>query len=64
MKKRDLVRHLTAHGCYLLREGGNHEWWMNPANQRKAAVPRHNDVIVHTAKAVCQQLLIPPPPGK
>jgi hypothetical protein len=24
MKRKDLIRHLEAHGCELLREGGNH----------------------------------------
>ena len=24
-----LLRHLKAHGCELLREGGRHSWWQN-----------------------------------
>jgi len=24
MKRKDLIRHLEAHGCELLREGGSH----------------------------------------
>ena len=30
MKRRELVRHLNNHGCELIREGGNHSWWLNP----------------------------------
>ena len=32
MKRADLVRHLTSHGCKLLREGGRHSIYYNPAN--------------------------------
>ena len=31
MKRRDLLRHLSSHGCVLLREGGSHSWWHNPS---------------------------------
>lgn len=27
MKRRALIRHLSAHGCVLIRESGNHSWW-------------------------------------
>ncbi|MBM5819390.1 MAG: type II toxin-antitoxin system HicA family toxin [Cyanobacteria bacterium K_DeepCast_150m_m2_101] len=42
MKRRDLILHLAAHGCSLLREGGNHSWWHHPEGNRRSAVPRHN----------------------
>jgi len=29
MKRRKLLQHLQQHGCALLREGGNHSWWLN-----------------------------------
>jgi mRNA interferase HicA len=29
MKRRELLRHFNSHGCGLLREGGNHSWWLN-----------------------------------
>ncbi|CAN5232548.1 type II toxin-antitoxin system HicA family toxin [soil metagenome] len=44
MKRRELIRYLTKHGCELLREGGNHSWWHNPEQNKRAAVPRHNEV--------------------
>lgn len=34
MKRRDLVRHLRAHGCEFLREGGNHSVYVNRAKRR------------------------------
>jgi hypothetical protein len=32
MKRRDLIRPLTAHGCEILREGGNHTVYVNRAD--------------------------------
>ncbi len=31
MKRRDLIRHLEAHGCEKLREGGDHTMYANRA---------------------------------
>lgn len=31
MKRKDLIRHLEAQGCELLREGGNHTIFVNRA---------------------------------
>ena len=64
MKRRDLISHLTAHGCVLDREGGNHSFWWNPATNRKAAVPRHTEVNNNTAKQLCREFGIPPPTKK
>jgi predicted RNA binding protein YcfA (HicA-like mRNA interferase family) len=44
MKRADLVRHLGEHGCQLLREGGRHSIYWNPANRKTSAVPRHNEM--------------------
>lgn len=27
--------------CHLLREGGNHEIWINPATGKEFQIPRH-----------------------
>ena len=43
MKRRDLERHLRAHGARLLREGGNHSFWGFDA-ERSTAVPRHREI--------------------
>ena len=47
------------HGCLLLREGGNHSWWLNPSLNRRSAVPRHNEINDHLAKKICNDLGIP-----
>jgi len=44
MKRRDLIRHLEIHGCVLVREGHSHTIFENPANDRRAPVPRHREI--------------------
>lgn len=61
MKRRDLLRHLTQHGCQLVREGAEHSIWENPANNRRTAVPRHREIPNFTAIRICQQLEITRP---
>ena len=61
MKRRDFLRHLTGHGCRLLREGGNHSWWCNADSSRRSAVPRHREVDDLLARKICRDLGIPPP---
>ncbi len=59
MERRDLIRHLRACGCRLLREGRGHAVWINPASGRQSAVPRHREINECTAKAICRQLEVP-----
>ena len=59
MKRRELVRHMTGHGCVLLREGGRHSWWQNPEQNRRSAVPRHNEIPDELARKICKDLGIP-----
>lgn len=59
MKRGDLLRHLREHGCALLREGGNHSWWHNPSQNRRSAVPRHNEINDYLARKICKDLGIP-----
>ncbi|MGO9245897.1 MAG: type II toxin-antitoxin system HicA family toxin [Verrucomicrobiia bacterium] len=61
MKRRELIRHLAAQGCRLLREGGKHSWWVNPAKNRRSSVPRHNDVNNFLARKICRDLDVPEP---
>lgn len=60
MKRKELIRHLRAQGCQLLREGANHSWWINPALNRRSAVPRHNEISDILANKICRDLGIPP----
>jgi mRNA interferase HicA len=61
MKRRELVRHLEKHCCYLDREGSNHSIYRNPANGLCAPVPRHLEIKETTARTICDQLGISRP---
>ena len=61
MKRRDLLRYLSAHGCELLREGGNHSWWWNPQQNRRSSIPRHSEINELLARKICKDLGLPPP---
>jgi mRNA interferase HicA len=61
VKRTELVRHLNRHGCLLLREGGRHSIFWNPANRRTSAVPRDNEVKEFLARKICRDLDIPAP---
>lgn len=59
MKRRDLIRHLSEHGCELLREGARHSWWHNPTQNRRSAIPRHTEIDDNLVKKICKDLGIP-----
>jgi mRNA interferase HicA len=61
MKRAELLRHLTQHGCQLLREGGRHSIFWNPATRNTSAVPRHAEIVNPVANRICKDLGIPRP---
>ena len=61
MKRRDLIKHLEAHGCELLREGGNHSVYVNRRVRKTSTVPRHREVDEFLARKICRDLLVPEP---
>jgi hypothetical protein len=61
VKRRDLERHLRAHGARVLDEGANHTRWARGSH--RSAVPRHRDIGTGLARAICRQLNVPPPAG-
>lgn len=61
MKRRDLLRHLSAHGCELLREGGNHTVVVHRLAKRATTVPRHREINEFLARKICKDLAIPAP---
>jgi mRNA interferase HicA len=60
MKRGDLICYLKEQGCELLREGGNHSWWWNPAQNKRSSVPRHNEIDNNLAKKICKDLGLTP----
>ena len=62
MKRKDLERHLRAHGAQLIDQGARHTKWQGPNGQR-STVPRHNEIGPGIAVAICRQLGVPKPPN-
>jgi mRNA interferase HicA len=61
MKRKDLIRHLKAHGCELLREGGSHTIYINRAVRASSSIPRHREVNDFLARKICRDLQVPEP---
>jgi mRNA interferase HicA len=61
MKRRDLIRHLEANGCELLREGGNHTIYVNRTALKSSAIPRHREIDDFLARKICRDLQVPEP---
>ena len=61
MKRRELLRHLNDHRCELIREGGNHSWWLNPLKSKRSAIPRHSEILDLLVRKICKDLDIPSP---
>jgi mRNA interferase HicA len=61
VKRKDLLKHLRAQGCELLREGRSHSVWVNRAPQQQASIPRHREINDYTVRSICRQLGVPEP---
>lgn len=61
MKRQELIRHIEAHGCYLLRDRGKHSVYVNPANTQTSAVPRHREINDFLARKICRDPGVPEP---
>lgn len=61
MKRIALVKHLEQPAPLLLREGSRHSVYVNPANKRTSAVPRHTEIANALARKICRDLGIADP---
>ena len=54
MTHSELKRQLKAIGCYVIREGKNHELWFSPITNKQFPVGRHDkqEVAVGTLKSI------------
>ena len=52
MKRAELIRQIEQQGGVLLRHGGRHDIYLNPATGQKQPVPRHNEVDNALAKHI------------
>ena len=62
MKRVELERWLRSHGAEPVagRSGGGHEAWQHTQSGAKSFVPRHREIGVGVARAICRQLGVPP----
>jgi len=56
MKRIQLIKHLEASGCELIREGANHSWWWNSQKNLRSSVPRHTEINDILAQKICKDL--------
>ncbi|MBK9654025.1 MAG: type II toxin-antitoxin system HicA family toxin [Rhodanobacteraceae bacterium] len=56
MKRTDLIRRLLAAGCVLVRHGGRHDIYRNPASGKVQPVPRHTEIDDVLARHILRQL--------
>lgn len=61
MKRRELLRHLTAHGSTCARNTGPPAIWKNPRTGEIQPVPRHVEIDSFLARRICQRLSVPVP---
>ncbi|HET9229242.1 MAG TPA: type II toxin-antitoxin system HicA family toxin [Thermoanaerobaculia bacterium] len=61
MKRRDLIKHLEAQGCELLREGSRHSVYTNRKTRKNTTVPRHRELDDFLARKICRDLNIADP---
>jgi len=56
-----LIRHLEAHDCRLLREGGRHSVYVHRAAGKVTTIPRHREINDFLARKICRDLDIVEP---
>ena len=56
MKRVDLARTIERLGCVLVRHGGRHDWYRNPATGLSQPVPRHREIKDHLARHIISAL--------
>ena len=60
MKRSVFLKYLRSQGCELLREGGSHSWWVNPAQNKRSSIPRHSEIKDILAVKICKDLGVKP----
>jgi len=56
VKRLDLVKHLEKQGCILLRHGGRHDIFHQPATGASEPVPRHREINEVLANRILNRL--------
>ena len=48
MKVSELTKMAKKHGCYIKRNGSEHDIWINPQTGNTASIPRHQNKEIAT----------------
>ena len=56
MKRKELLKKLTANNCILVRHGSNHDLYKNQLTGKKQPIPRHREIDEHLAKHIIKVL--------
>jgi hypothetical protein len=56
VKRAAFLRELAQKGCVLHRHGSRHDLFLNPANGKKAPLPRHNEIRDSLCRLIRKQL--------
>ncbi|MFA4943604.1 MAG: type II toxin-antitoxin system HicA family toxin [Lentisphaeria bacterium] len=56
MKRKELIRRLTAAGCVFVRAGGRHDLFVNPKTGKRQPVPRHTEIDENLARHILKIL--------
>lgn len=56
MKRVDLIRVIEKRGCVLVRHGGRHDWYRNPATGISQPIPRHREIKEPLARHILRML--------
>lgn len=56
MKRVDLIKTIEGFGCELVRHGGKHDWYRNPATGVAQPVPRHREIGERLARRIIRML--------
>ena len=56
MKRKDLIKKLVDAGCVLIRHGGRHDLYKNPATGKMQPIPKHNEIDEHLARHIISSL--------
>jgi predicted RNA binding protein YcfA (HicA-like mRNA interferase family) len=56
MKRQELLKILNRMGVVLVRRGGKHDVYLQPATNIETTVPRHDEIKKFTAKNIINTL--------
>lgn len=59
MKRVELIKTIEGFGCMLVRRGGKHDWYRNPATGVSQPVPRHREIKQGLARHIIKMLSNP-----